>query len=733
MQSSTINTNTFTVSDGKGNIDGTVSYSGTTATFTPLSNLSDSTTYTARIAYGVKDLAGNAMASDYTWSFTTGDFTAPMVVSTNPFNGATDVAITSFITATFGEAMQSSTINTNTFTVSDGKGKVGGTVSYSGTTATFTPLSNLSDSTTYTARIAYGVKDLAGNALASDYTWGFTTIDTTSPRVISANPVNGATGVAINSAVTVSFSEVMLASSINTNTFIVSAGSKNISGIVLCTGATATFLPSGNLSHSTIYTARITTGMMDLAFNEIASDYTWNFVTTGDFIAPTIIATSPVNGDAGVAINRGITVTFSEVMQLSTITTDTFSVNDDKDNIRGTVSCHGATATFTPLNNLLPYTAYKARIATGARDLAGNALVSPYTWSFETSGDVDSMAPKVILTNPVNGAAGVEVSSVVTATFSEIIDATDVTKDTFLVNNGRDNISGIVSYNQTTATFTPLNNLSSYITHTAKITKGIKDLVGNSMISDYTWSFTTTGDFTAPTVIYTSPANGAAGVVVSSAITATFSETMDASTFVTDTYIINNGSNDIGGVVSYLDKTATFTPNIKLDFNTIYTATVTTGAQDVAGNPIASAYTWSFTTELVSNTPTPGHTETPIPTPTVPSTTTPSSTPTPSGCSTEKIEVFPEKMQLERGEIDIVTVTLTGTNDCPVKGETIRAKILEGKRRIVVSPQFSITNHKGKAVFTITALNNTGNAKVKFKAGNIKAIVKVKVVEQQHQ
>ena len=74
------------------------------------------------------------------------------------------------ITATFSEAMQSSTINTNTFTVSGGSGNISGAVS-SGTTATFTPSGNLSDSTIYTARITTGVRDLAGNAMASDYTW----------------------------------------------------------------------------------------------------------------------------------------------------------------------------------------------------------------------------------------------------------------------------------------------------------------------------------------------------------------------------------------------------------------------------------------------------------------------------------------------------------------------------------------------------------------------------------
>ena len=105
----------------------------------------------------------------------------PTVSSTSPLNGATGVAINSTITAIFSEAMQSSTINTNTFTVSDGAGNISGTVSYSGTTATFTPSGNLSVSTTYTATITTGAQDAAGTAMASNYTWSFTTTLSTIP------------------------------------------------------------------------------------------------------------------------------------------------------------------------------------------------------------------------------------------------------------------------------------------------------------------------------------------------------------------------------------------------------------------------------------------------------------------------------------------------------------------------------------------------------------------------
>src|SRR5439155_1499656 len=43
-----------------------------TATFAPAGNLTPLTTYTATISTGAKDLAGNALNTDMSWSFTTG-------------------------------------------------------------------------------------------------------------------------------------------------------------------------------------------------------------------------------------------------------------------------------------------------------------------------------------------------------------------------------------------------------------------------------------------------------------------------------------------------------------------------------------------------------------------------------------------------------------------------------------------------------------------------------------
>ncbi|MEE9564864.1 MAG: Ig-like domain-containing protein [Candidatus Hydrothermarchaeaceae archaeon] len=104
------------------------------------------------------------------------DTTAPTVSSTSPAANATGVAVDVSISATFSEGMNSATITTVTFTLSTGGSNISGTVSYSDKIATFKPSSNLTNSTTYSVTISTGAKDEAGNAIASNYSWSFTTV-----------------------------------------------------------------------------------------------------------------------------------------------------------------------------------------------------------------------------------------------------------------------------------------------------------------------------------------------------------------------------------------------------------------------------------------------------------------------------------------------------------------------------------------------------------------------------
>jgi hypothetical protein len=111
------------------------------------------------------------------------DTTPPTVVATSPVQAATNVASTTAVTATFSEAMDAATLSTSTFELRDASNAlVPSAVSYNGAsrTATLTPSAALTASSNYTAIVKGGgsdprVKDLAGNALAANMQWSFST------------------------------------------------------------------------------------------------------------------------------------------------------------------------------------------------------------------------------------------------------------------------------------------------------------------------------------------------------------------------------------------------------------------------------------------------------------------------------------------------------------------------------------------------------------------------------
>jgi len=102
-------------------------------------------------------------------------FGPPRVTSTNPYAGETKVSINTAVTATFTKVVDAATVNGSTMSLAGGGGAVGGAVSYSGSTATFTPSAPLAYSTTYTGTVTTGVMDLDGRAMEADFTWSFTT------------------------------------------------------------------------------------------------------------------------------------------------------------------------------------------------------------------------------------------------------------------------------------------------------------------------------------------------------------------------------------------------------------------------------------------------------------------------------------------------------------------------------------------------------------------------------
>jgi hypothetical protein len=439
--------------------------------------------------------------------------TAPGVISTNPGN-VQNVPVTSPITATFNEAIDPSTITTETFTLKKGTTPVSGKVTYAGTTATFIPATGLELCTSYTAAITTGVKNLTGKALARDYVWNFYTscagsgpgvggaastqaggsvgsyggsvnsagggVPAYNTMVISTSPADYAQCVPVYSPITATFSGV-----ITNATFTVRWGNIPVAGTVTYSGVTATFTPLTSLPASGVFTATVTSG---------AANKVWTFTTCAapDITPPTVLFTVPVG--PCLLINSVITATFSEPMNPSTVLS-AFTLMQGATPVAGTVTYVGLTAIFTPTTlPLTPLTSYTATISTAAEDLAGNHLAIPRTWPILTCAGPDITPPTVTPAFPTAGATCVALDTNITATFSEPMNPLTINTTTFTVMNGVTPVTGTVTYAGVTATFNPdVINLAFPATYTVTITTGVTDLAGIHLVAPLVWTFTTCG------------------------------------------------------------------------------------------------------------------------------------------------------------------------------------------------------------------------------------------------
>jgi hypothetical protein len=281
---------------------------------------------------------------------------------------------------------------------------------------------------------------------------------------------------------------------VTTATFLLKRGTAGVAGTVTLSGTTATFRPSAALAGGVTYTATITTGVQDAAGNALAADHTWSFTTAAaaDTTPPAVSSVSPLDGATGVAVNASPAATFNEPVDPLTVTTATFTLRNGTTPVAGTVSASGGVATFRPASPLANSTAYTATLATGIRDLAGNPLAAPYTWTFNTGAAADTTPPAVTGTAPGSGTTGVSTSAAVTATFSERLDPATVSTATFILKDGGNaGVAGSVTYVSDTATFAPTAPLAANTTYTAELSTGIRDAAGNPLARPYAWSFTT--------------------------------------------------------------------------------------------------------------------------------------------------------------------------------------------------------------------------------------------------
>ncbi|MCP4112726.1 MAG: Ig-like domain-containing protein [Desulfobacteraceae bacterium] len=421
--------------------------------------------------------------------------------------------------------------------------------------------------------------------------------------VVSTSPADGAADVPVSAVITVTFSEAMDASTINSTTFFVRTGTgynvQTVAGTISLNGATATFTPA-SLDYGKKYTATVTGNAKDLNGNPLQTDYIWSFTTGQGSGTLEITSTSPTSGETGVFVGTSVTVTFSKEMNSSTLNSNTFFVYTggtgyNLNTVPGTINCSGKTATFTPSSPFDYKKAYKAKVTTGVKDTDGNALAADYEWSFVTADQDTPTSPKVSSVRPADMEDDVDVGAVVKVFFSKTMNPATVNSNTFFLFTATgDPVEGTVIYSNTEATLDPVGNLDYETEYTATVTTGAKDTEGNPLEADYTWSFTTAPEgVTYPTVKNV--------IERREEIIVDFNQQMNPSTINEHTIIVKAvipgvGYGIVAGVVEYEGTTAIFIPYSDLLDGISYSLTVTTGAKDTAGRSLKTDYEKPFVT-----------------------------------------------------------------------------------------------------------------------------------------
>jgi methionine-rich copper-binding protein CopC len=325
------------------------------------------------------------------------------------------------------------------------------------------------------------------------------------PTVTAINPADGATGVALNQKIAVTFSQPMSPASLSENLILLGPDGSHVDGHVYAHARTGIFIPSVNLAPNTSYKVRVRPWASDLAGLAMGEAFVSNFITgaTVDTTKPTVTFTNPADSATNVPINQKIVAMFSKEMFPRSLTTGTFIVTKPGNvPIAGTVHYTSGSVSFRPEYDLLPNTHYIATITTGAKDLEGNSLASDYVWSFDTGASPDTVSPTVTSTNPANNELDVPIDRSISATFSEPMNYATINTGDFSLTWWGGQVAGTVTYfydsvnNVTIATFMPQADLQIDTLYTARITAEAQDLAGNPLAGNrpsgnYVWYFVT--------------------------------------------------------------------------------------------------------------------------------------------------------------------------------------------------------------------------------------------------
>ena len=559
----------------------------------------------------------------------------------NPTDSSTGFTSSSNLTLTFNTAMQ----NTDNSTLTDSNvdslitlkdtNSSGSDIGFDATInsgkeiITINPDSNFSSLQTVYVAIGTTVENSCETAISAASAT-FTVADTAGPTE-TWNPANSATGIAVDSNITLTFNEAIrnIDDTVLTDTNVdslITLKTTNSSGSDIAFNATIdsdkkiiTINPDSDFSSEKVIYVAIGSSVEDDANNAISASsatFTARNTDTSDTSSPTITF-NPLNSATGVAKDANITLTFNEAIRNNDDTEITDANVDSLITLKRTNSSGNDIAfdatidsakrviTINPSSDFSSEEVIYVAIETSVEDVYDNAISA----SSATFTSVDSVSPTLTF-DPQDLENPVPVTDNITITFSEPIRNTD---DSALTSTNVDNLITLkdtdengsdIGFNATIdsdkkiITIDSDSNFSSEQTVYVAIGATVEDSSDN-VITASSITFIA-ADSTAPNLDFT-PADSKTGVAVNSDITIAFDEAIRNTddTALTDSNVdslitlktTNSSGSDISfdAVIDNSKQLITIAPNTDFSSEQVIYVAIGATVEDDSENAISAS------------------------------------------------------------------------------------------------------------------------------------------------
>ena len=550
------------------------------------------------------DLSSNIGANTGTYYFTTedanADVMAPQVVSITPNDNAVDIGISSKVVLSFSESLNSSTVNSNTFSLFANGNRLATTVSRSSDNDTVTLSAALPANSVISVVATDAVTDLSGNSLG-DYITLFTTgsgNDTGRPSITVFKPGNGATNVSADRNIILYSSEPLNESTLQTSgALYVSQNGQLITGTSVLSGGgqVITFTPDQPLLAGSYIQVFANSLIQDVSSNAL-NGYQGSFRVLADVSTsvPNVVARSATNG---LPLNPVFDVRFNKPLDPASINATNIKLynyySSGERAISMSLSADGKTLRVVPDGLLTASTPYY-NLLTNVTDLDGQSGSYRQYYYLATNPVVDDVVPELTLLAPESGLTGVGINTRLITYFSEPFNPITLDATSFIA--GTEGSLSIASNNRS-FTYTPHDPLPPETLITATVA-GVEDYAGLGIATEGTTSFTTGEgiDRIAPGVVSSLPITNQTGFPTNGVISVGFNDVIDQASitfYLIDT--TNNTTVPTTRSISEDGRTMTLAPNETLAVGRRYY--YRHQVRDLAGN-LSSAQNIYFTTSF---------------------------------------------------------------------------------------------------------------------------------------